>query len=444
MRKALVFVPSRRLSDTLSAHLSRTLPRRRELEVLAHHGSLSRERRERAERTFAGARDAVLVATTTLEVGVDIGDVDLVVLVGAPHGTRSLLQRIGRAGRRIGRTRVLALPRTKAEQVALASMLLSARDGTLEPEGYGRRWSVFVQQAASFVAQGKPRGRSRSDLLDLAQDVWPEERVETAAAIVEGLLDTGYLVESRGRLALDQPWADAFDEGGWGMHANFDSSGGGIPVVDASTGETIAHVAHKPSEDRGLALGGQLWDVQEANFGELLLKPKNAGKVREGFRYAARSAPTGLEYAVHVRRGLGLGELDAPLLDLPGGLIWLHFGGSGYQTLLCDLLLNLRPIGGLAGLAVAGSPTDTALSDLAMQEAALRQAVDNRFEDLERVLSVGPYQRYLPSECRRRVVAELVDVAALRHWLETRRVWQMTSDDPCWEYVKSTLLGQSK
>ena len=116
-------------------------------------------------------RDAVLVATTTLEVGVEIGDFDLVVLIGAPPGTRSLLQRIGRAGRRIGSTRVLALPRTAVEQAALASMLIAARDGRLEPEGYARRWSVFVQQAASFVAQGRPRGRKRSHLVELSTNV---------------------------------------------------------------------------------------------------------------------------------------------------------------------------------------------------------------------------------------------------------------------------------
>ena len=443
MRKALVFVPSRRLSDTLSTHLSANLTRRRQLEVVAHHGSLTRRRREDAESTFSRARDAVLVATTTLEVGIDIGDVDLVTLVGAPPGTRSLLQRIGRAGRRIGRTRVLALPRTEVEQAALASMLISARDGILEPERYGRRWSVCVQQAASFVAQGRPRGRQRVDLVDLAQDVWPEESAGTADAIIGSLIDAEHLMENHGRLALGETWADTFDEGGRGMHTNFDSSGGGIPVVDASTGETLTHVAQRPGGNQDLALGGQRWDVQEATGGEILLKPKGAGRVREGFRYAARSAPTGLEYAVHVRRGLELGETDAPILDLPGGIIWLHFGGSGYQILLCDLLPELCPIGVMAGLAVAGSPPDTSLSDLAMWESTLRQAVDNRFEDLERVLSVGPYQSYLPSECRRRVVAELVDVPALRHWLETRHVWHMTNDDPRWRHVTATLLGRN-
>ena len=442
MRKVLVFVPTRRLCDTFSAHLSGALPRWRELEVFAHHGSLSRNRRERAERGFASARDAVLVATTTLEVGVDIGDVDLVALIGAPPDTRALLQRIGRAGRRIGRTRVLALPRSEIEHAALASMLLSARDGVLEPRGYGRRWSVFVQQTASFVAQGRLRGRRRSDLLELARDVWPEELAGTADAIVENLLNTECLVEHHGRLALGESWADAFDEGGRGMHANLDSSGGGIPVVDASTGETVAHVAQWPAEDRDLALGGQRWDVQEGGGGEILLKPKGAGGTREGFRYAARSAPTGLEYAVHVRRGLGLGESDAPILDSPDGPIWLHFGGSRFQTLLCALVPDLRPIGGLAGLAVAGSRIDgTLLGELASRKAGLGHAIESHFAALELVLSVGPFQRHLPDECRRKVVAELIDVPAFRRWLRTRHVWEMTRDEPCWEHVQTALLA---
>ena len=442
VRKALVFVPTRRLCDTFSAHLSGALPRRRELKVFAHHGSLFRNRRERAERGFASARDAVLVATTTLEVGVDIGDVDLVALIGAPPDTRSLLQRIGRAGRRIGRTRVLALPRSEIERAALASMLLSARDGVLEPRGYGRRWSVFVQQAASFVAQGRPRGRRRSDLRELAHDVWPEESGGTADSIVENLLDTECLVEHHGRLALGESWADTFDEGGRGIHANLDSSGGGIPVVDASTGETVAHVAQRPAEDRDLALGGQRWDVQAGGGGEILLKPKGAGGTREGFRYAARSAPTGLEYAVHVRRGLGLSDSDAPVLDSPDGRIWLHFGGSGFQTLLCALVPDIRPIGGLAGLAVAGGPIDgTLLCELASRTARLGHAVESHFADLEPVLSVGPFQRHLPDECRRRIVVDLFDVPAFRRWLTTRRVWEMAGNDPRWTRVQAALLA---
>ena len=439
MRKALVFVPSRKLSDELSTHLNSTLPLHRDLKVLPHHGSLAQGVRENSERTFSSTRDAVIVATTTLEVGIDIGDVDLVVLVGSPPGTRSLLQRIGRAGRRIGRTRVLALPRTGIELAAIASMLISARDGILEPEGYARRWSVFVQQAASFVAQGRPRGRRRSDLLDLAQDVWPEKGRGTPDEIVDRLLDAEYLVEGRGRLAIGEHWADFFDVGGRGMHANFGSSSGGIPVVDANTGEVVAHVAQRPAEDREIALGGQRWDLQAID-GELLLKPKGAGPVRDSFQYAARRGPTDLEYAVHVRRGLGLGEDDAPLMNSPRGWIWLHFGGSAYQTLLCHLLPGLSPTAGLAGLAVDGNTNARVLDKLATDYDELRLAVEEHYDKLEKLLAVGPYQRYLTSQCRQRVVTELFDVPAFQTWLKTRRVREIAPDDPCSQYICTALV----
>lgn len=439
IRKILVFVPSRSLSDELSTYFAKVLSRRRQMAILAHHGSLSRNFRERAEREFGTSRDAVLVATTTLEVGIDIGDVDLVALVGAPSGTRSLLQRIGRAGRRIGCTRVLGFPRTEIERAALASMLISARDGLLEKEGHGRRWSVFVQQVASFVAQNRPHLRRRSDLLDLARDVCGEDSIGTANAIIEALVREEYLVEGRQRrLGLSGSWADSFDDEGRGMHTNF-STGLGIPVINASTGDVVAHVSQRPGGDKGLALGGQSWDLQEATHDELLLKPRDSATVKGGFRYAARSGPVEKEYATHVQRGWELRGHDAPLLHISKKLTcWFHFGGTAYQTLLCDLIPNLRPIHRLSGLAVA-SPTGLSLDNLAIDDTVLRQAVENRFEDFERVLSVGRYQNYLPDQCRRAVVVDLFDVSAFYHWLHTRHLWTMKSSDNRWSQMTADV-----
>lgn len=442
MRKVLVFVPTRNLCDTVSAHLSATLPRRRDIRVLAHHGSLDRNRREQAEQTFSSTRDAVLVATTTLEVGVDIGDVDLVALVGAPPGTRSLLQRIGRAGRRIGRTRVLALPRTAIERAAFASMLVSARDGTLEPESYARRWSVFVQQAASFVAQARPRGRRFNDLLELAHDVWPETPPRTAKEILQELLDGEYLEEHMGRLILGEPWADAFDQGSGGMHANLDSSAAGVPVVDSSTGEVIAHVAERPAVHRGVALGGQVWDARYVD-GEVLLTARTSGQVREGFRYATRSAPTGLEYAIHVRRGLGFVDVDAPIVSIQGDSVWMHFGGSAYQAALVRLLPSLRPVSGLAGLAVMGRPSKKQLNKLASQEGDLLETIEALFESIELTLAPGPYHRYLPEACRKRVTVGLFDLPRFRSWLASRNIWEIRPDDQRLVALRAALSGNS-
>ncbi len=439
MRKILTFVPTRKLVDELAAHWTTELKRHRELDVLAHHGSLSRTRRESAEKRFGAASDAVLVATTTMEVGIDIGDVDLVALVGAPPGTRSLLQRIGRGGRRIGRTRVLALPRNEVERAALASELHAARNGELEPEGNARRWSVFVQQVASFVAQQRTRGRRRSDLLALAADVWPEDPPMTAETIIDSLIGGDHVREHRQRLTLGSAWADRFSARG--MHANIGAEAPGVAVVDASTGDEIARVRLPPSGKRAIALGGQKWDLETAVEQQIRLKPVQSGAVRESFEYSIRRAPTGREYAVHVSRGLGFGPDDAPLLERAEGTLWFHFGGSAYEMLLCSLLERLAPTRNLAGLALRGAPDLETLREFAA-DLRLPETVRMRHEQLEALLRVGPYQRLLPTDVRQKVVTDLLDLGAFRRWLESRKVWTLAHDDRRWHLVETVSTAR--
>lgn len=430
MRKALVFVPTRRFCDRLSTGLHAALRRRRDIVVLAHHGSLERDKRQNAERAFAESRDAVMVATTTLEVGIDIGDVDFVALVGAPPGTQALMQRIGRAGRRVGGTRILALPRTEMDRAAMASMLISTRDGRLEPGAHARRWSVFVQQAASFTAQNGLRGRRRGDLLELAQDVWPDPQPGTAEAILDRLIDARYLDPVHGkRVVLGEAWADAFGPGGRGMHANMDSPAGAVPVVDSGSGQTIAHVEGLSDVENGVALGGQLWDAQIVN-GEVLLSARGAGRPRGSFRYAARRAPVGLEFATHVRRGLGFDEVDAPLVSPDGDPVWLHFGGSAYQTVLAHIAPSVRPLAGLQGVAMAGQPGKGELRRLASSKRALCDAVESLHDSLKHSAAPGRYHSDLPEPCRKEVISNLFDVPRFVQWLATRRVWGLDENDP--------------
>ena len=104
--KILVFVNSRRVADQLAGEM-RKIPSI-EGGIFIHHSSIAADYRERAEREFSNRARAVCVATSTLELGIDIGDIDLVVLYGLVGSWESFLQRIGRGNRR-GRTRQGAL-----------------------------------------------------------------------------------------------------------------------------------------------------------------------------------------------------------------------------------------------------------------------------------------------------------------------------------------------
>ena len=100
-------------------------------EILAHHGSLSQHIREQAEE-MARKSDAVIIfATSTLELGIDIGDIDLVVLNGPAPNVSDLLQRIGRCNRRTNKTRVLLCASNERDALINTAMLEAARNGYL-------------------------------------------------------------------------------------------------------------------------------------------------------------------------------------------------------------------------------------------------------------------------------------------------------------------------
>ena len=127
--KRLVFCESRRQVEELAVDL-----RERGVTTFVSHSSLAVDERRRAEQAFAEARDCVIVSTSTLELGIDVGDLDRVIQVDAPRTVASFLQRLGRTGRRPGTARNALFLATDDDALLLASglLLLWAR-GWVEP-----------------------------------------------------------------------------------------------------------------------------------------------------------------------------------------------------------------------------------------------------------------------------------------------------------------------
>ncbi len=425
-RKLLVFVPTRRLCDELSVALAAALTKRRAIEVLAHHGSLERVAREHAETGFAAARDAVLVATTTLEVGVDIGNVDAVVLVGPPPNTGALLQRVGRAGRRTGITRIVPIARDRIEQAAFGSLLTNAREGILDESHEVRRWSVYVQQCASFIAQHPKRRRSRSDLIDLARSVWPDTPCDSGKPerILDHLCRGEHLLATRDTLSLGDDWSNRFGSGMGDFHGNLDADRTGRPVVDTSTGEIIAHVQGVDGLSGTIDFGGQRWTLV-GDAGEILLKSARSDGPAETFRYGSRRAPTRHAFARHVLLGLGYAPEDAPVIEVDGAMLWWHCGGSAYERVLLKLFPDRRSVAGFDGLAISHAPEPDRLADAASRIETIRDLVASMADPLARLLSPGPWYVSLPEDVRREVVIDLFGVEQFASWLGSRRVRRM-------------------
>jgi ATP-dependent Lhr-like helicase len=127
--KQLVFCDSRARVEELAVEL-----RQRGVDTFVSHSSLSHDARRQAETAFAEATNCVIVATSTLELGIDVGDLDRVIQIDAPYTVTSFLQRLGRSGRRRGQRRNCLFLTTSEEAVLRAAALLHLwQHGYVEP-----------------------------------------------------------------------------------------------------------------------------------------------------------------------------------------------------------------------------------------------------------------------------------------------------------------------
>ncbi|HYP98727.1 MAG TPA: DEAD/DEAH box helicase [Polyangiaceae bacterium] len=150
-RTTMIFVNSRRLSERLAAALNELAGR--EL-ALAHHGSVAREKRQVIEERLKSGLLPAIVATSSLELGLDIGAVDLVVQIEAPPSIASGLQRIGRAQHHVGGTpEGVLMPKHKADLLATAAATRSMLSGQVEATFYPRNpLDVLAQQLVAMCA----------------------------------------------------------------------------------------------------------------------------------------------------------------------------------------------------------------------------------------------------------------------------------------------------
>src|SRR5664279_4159922 len=194
--KRLVFADSRRTVETLAARL-----RDRGTQTFVSHSSLSADERRQAEQAFVEARDCVIVSTSTLELGVDVGDLDRVLQVGAPRTVAALLQRLGRSGRRPGTTRSMLVLATDDDELLRAAGLLQ-----LDAEGY----------VEPVVAPSRPLHLLAQQLLALClhhgrvgRQTWTEGlgglelgTVGEASRVTDWMLATGHVDSDSGMLFI--------------------------------------------------------------------------------------------------------------------------------------------------------------------------------------------------------------------------------------------------
>jgi ATP-dependent Lhr-like helicase len=270
--KSLFFCQSRALTEMVAERM-----RGQGTEVFVHHGSVAREERHAAEAQFQHGGSTCIVCTSTLELGLDVGDLDLVFQANAPSSVSSFLQRMGRTGRRPGQTANTSFL-CEDEEAALQAVALIelARQSWVESVPVNRRcWPVLVHQLFALTLQFGAISAERCwELLHVVPDFADIGRDEFDR-MIDHMRQHDFLFESGGLLSMGQKAERVFGRRNFmELYAVFSS-----PVlyrVQTAAGRELGFVDRLVEEMSAFLLAGHAWLVEHVNHEDKLVRVRAA------------------------------------------------------------------------------------------------------------------------------------------------------------------------
>jgi ATP-dependent Lhr-like helicase len=299
-RSTLVFVNARRLAERLATRLNelafegesraaeadgRPPPPEAGVELVrAHHGSLSRERRLQIEDDLKSGRLKGLVATSSLELGIDMGAVDLVVQVESPRSVAAGLQRVGRAGHQVGEpSRGKFFPKHRGDLVEAAVVVRRMADGLIESTHYPRNpLDVLAQQIVAITALDEWKidelaalVRRAANFAELTDDV-----LEAVLDMLAGRYPSEEFAELRPRIVWDR--VNGVVRSRAGAQRLAVTSGGTIPdrglfgvfLPDGTrVGELDEEMVYESRPGETFLLGASTWRIDDITFDRVVVTP---------------------------------------------------------------------------------------------------------------------------------------------------------------------------
>jgi len=372
-RSTLVFVNTRRLSERVAHHLAERLGAEN---VAAHHGSLSRKLRLAAEKKLKDGQVKVLVATASLELGIDIGTVDLVAQISSPRAIAVTLQRVGRSGHwrgAIPKGRLFAT--TRDELLECAALVRAIRQGDLDrlmiPEAPLDILAQQIVAACAAASPTKPRtgmsaphddGWDEDELFQLVRRAYPYRNLsrQTYEAILEMLAEG--IASRRGRYGayIHRDRINRRLRARRGSRLAAITSGGAIPetalftVVAEPEGVVVGTLdedfAVESNRDDIVLLGNTSWRIRriEGKSGRVLVED-------------AHGAPPTVPF--------WLGEAPARTEEL-------SLQVAGLRQQISDRLPNTSPIGISPSQPEVAETVDWLKSECGLDDSAAEQMVE--------------------------------------------------------------------
>ncbi len=303
--------------------------------MFVHYSNLDAALRQDVETRFAAAVVAVCVCTSTLELGIDIGSVDDIVLLGAPPDLTAFMQRVGRGGRRAAHTRVLCMPKSPQEWARFEALLHLVEAPIVDRQlTYAFRPSVLVQQIFSLIKQS-PTGSVR--LADIRRLAPAEVTSEDIRHIISNLTFSGYL--QSGRLGEWKPQVELQEM--IDQHEIYSNIGADVrtaTAVDAYTGRVIAQTDRLYKKGAVVLFGGRPMSVVWSDKYRFGLAPAKRDRVDEVLRFKRGGVAIPFDVTQAVARSLGLQAGEMAQLPAEQGMWLFHFWGTIWGELLTAVL----------------------------------------------------------------------------------------------------------
>ncbi len=441
VKKALVFCNARRTCEEVFLELSQLPP----FEIFVHYSDLDRRQREYVEERFKSSEFATCVSTTTLELGIDIGSIEAVVLYDPSPSVTSFVQRVGRGGRRAGSAHAVLIARRDIDLLqhcAIASLADEDRLEDLEP---GEFFSVIVQQIFSLVA-AKSRHRIHEDeLTELFKDFsWCRET--DIESILDRLLKGEYL--------LYEPQWSSYEMGPVLrqlynerlIYSNIVDVSRGIPLIYGN--RRIGVVTLGPAARQigaVIVFAGRYWEVIGISNEGLVVRLSKPvpSPIRPSWRgrrglyltnlvaqrmkqlLSGMKLPANFKFDPNSRIHLERLKTRIPRNAAKGCILmenttpqytYYTFAGTVenliMQTLLRSSGINCEVVPRAEGLALrAWEPLD--FRTLPVEEEEVRTILNHNWERLTQVAITGSFFNILPGNLKRREILSQVDYGSI-------------------------------
>lgn len=456
LHKILCFFNARSYAESYSKIFDRPPFKNK---VWVHHASLTKKERERIEALMTQEKYGILCATSTLELGIDIGDIDGVVLFRPPFNVSSLLQRIGR-GNRQKQYYLFAIGvyDNPWEKFLFELFFDCAKKGHLYEKRYNPCLSVIPQQIFSYLFQRRRIGTTYDSILRIIKPAYDNE--ENISSIFQNLLSEGILTAPRNGVYFLTPKLEKKVTYGK-IHSNIqEKSFGNYDVYDVSNNTHIGKIFYL---SKRFILGGRTWEIVEKQEKEKKVLAQRIAEAEGSTKLFEGTGTGGYYYrlASVIKQKLfpDLKAEEFPYFYDAGNIYIIHFLGMLYGYILSEAFNRIEiPAINLEGKIFSirtkkasvvrdlGLPKDFSPNDSPNlpfpipDEETIRSVIKENIFQFEDNLGSGAFFRNLPEDLQIEDHYLTLDIEGLLNYLNQLKLVELSADQ-CLKALTGYIRG---